>query len=435
MRYQIEIQPRDVLFFRDARPMGGSSEGAGGNWPLPSVFFSAMRSALLEKWPQGNAEFESVDHRYTDNEKNKGITALFGGLKTLGPFPQKDGVPHFPLPLDVEAGGIMQPIPLDNETESGTSPPVKPGIATNLPKPLKYAVANTRPPSKEELGDWIDLSALNRYLNGEAKIEAVRNEEVFAVESRPGVGIDPDTHANQKSIFYQAEYLRLHDDAEMLAFAECPGIKRGGDNVGDLLDVFFADSAKRSIVFGGQRGLAYMEARRDPRKIAKPETKGKLVKWVLLTPALFVNGARKDTPLHECDIKGWLPGWVDAETGRVRLKGERPARKDYRARKEWREAINNQPDIGASLVAARIGKPYVASGWRLNQDDGSGGGVPKPTRLLVPAGSVYYFECDSEKDAQALVDSLHAQVKSDLLGEQGYGFGVCASWQANNEMR
>ncbi|MBN2686193.1 MAG: hypothetical protein JXR40_13005 [Pontiellaceae bacterium] len=44
--YQLQIEPRDVLFFPDARPMAASSVGEGARWPVPQVFHNAMLSAL-----------------------------------------------------------------------------------------------------------------------------------------------------------------------------------------------------------------------------------------------------------------------------------------------------------------------------------------------------------------------------------------------------
>jgi hypothetical protein len=56
----------------------------------------------------------------------------------------------------------------------------------------------------------------------------------------------------------------------------------------------------------------------------------------------------------------------------------------------------------------------------------------------VPAGAVYYFACDSAKDAAALASALnwHGETpgttirnrRSTLLGEKGFGLGVCGTW-------
>ena len=90
--------------------------------------------------------------------------------------------------------------------------------------------------------------------------------------------------------------------------------------------------------------------------------------------------------------------------------------------------------IEAKLVAAHIGKPEIISGWA----QGKRGGA-KSTLLAVPAGSVYYFEASSDEQAQKLVSVLNWKSNKDssssvnrrsaLMGEKGYGIGVCAPWQ------
>jgi hypothetical protein len=42
----ILLQPTDVLFFRDGRPMTGSLAGHGDAWPLPNVINAAFHAAL-----------------------------------------------------------------------------------------------------------------------------------------------------------------------------------------------------------------------------------------------------------------------------------------------------------------------------------------------------------------------------------------------------
>ena len=42
----ILLEPTDVLFFRDGRPMSGSLSGHGAAWPLPNVISHAFHAAL-----------------------------------------------------------------------------------------------------------------------------------------------------------------------------------------------------------------------------------------------------------------------------------------------------------------------------------------------------------------------------------------------------
>ena len=78
MCYQITIDPRDRLFFRDAKPISGSDVGGGANWPLPSLFHSAFISALYEKWPL-HQSWEQP-HTGNDSDKNSDKSRMrFGG--------------------------------------------------------------------------------------------------------------------------------------------------------------------------------------------------------------------------------------------------------------------------------------------------------------------------------------------------------------------
>ncbi|NOY80076.1 MAG: hypothetical protein GXP31_03630 [Kiritimatiellaeota bacterium] len=413
------IHPRDLLFFRDARPMGGSSEGAGAQWPLPSVLHSALLSAFHDRWPEDEQGWESKHIHHTDREQKKfatgkNTTMRFGGLRTVGPFPwlqtgrekKKDAkaLPaglYLPTPADIVEGGLMQPVKLIG--------------SHNLPPPLQYAVASPLPPSKDKPGAWIAACELRNYLAGNAAaIPTAETGELYDTEARPGVGIDPDTHANRQSVFYQAEYLRLRADVGMAFLAEAKAKKYGEKSGIDLFEKFLAGDTAQPLILGGQRGLAAVRRQPGADDLALASPKGSIrIKWVLLAPALFENG--------------WRPDWV-GENGKVLLK-QMPDRAAFPTRKAWREAARTCPEIPAVLVAARIPKPVAVSGWKLRVDGGPRPGGPKPTRLLVPAGAVYYFECADEAAGAALVRQLHLKVKSQRLGEQGFGFGVCGTWE------
>lgn len=404
------LNPRDVLFFRDAKPMGGSSAGAGANWPLPGTLHSAVMSTFHDKWPEGSAH-ESAHQNWTKKEKEKGrdktTLARFGALNTIGPFPCKENELMLPTPLDVAKGALASPV---NRLGSD-----------NLPSPLKYPVATLAPPTKDKPAPWTSVKDYAEYLrSGTWDVPTVRSEELYSVEQRPGVGINAETHAGEEGIFYQAEYLRLRNEVSLSFWGKAQAIKHAEKEGADLLSMLCEEEAPSGLIFGGQRGVSWLS--RDDKKSASieallppPSTETCCIKWVLLTPALFAQG--------------WLPDWVDT-SGSVALKNLLP-RGDFPTRKAWREASKDAPPIGAELVAAHVGKPITTSGWKLNMTSDSSGGTPKATRLLVPASSVYYFECETptQAQAQALVKQLHLKVKSQMLGEKGFGFGVCGTWK------
>ena len=418
MCYELEINPRDVMYFRDGSPIGASSDGSGAMWPLPSTFYSALMSALHNRFPERNPDFET-EHK-TEKMRKSGITGdpnmktskmRFGGLRTWGPFPKVGNTIYVPTPLDLVVGGV------DNSS-GGIMNPVNILGSSNLPKPIKYPVASTVKPSKKELGEWLPLYEFVKYLKGETVgLKTVCSSELFTSESRPGIAIDAKTGTTEEGKFYSAEYLRLNRGVSMASFAECEAKRFGNDDVQDMLAEFFKGKKLEGVIFGGQRGVVWLENKRDrcresPISIERSPNNSRLVKWVLLSPAYFKQG--------------WLPGWLD-EDGKVMLKEK--VERGTMSRKEWRDKINNAPEISAKLVAARNGKPIVASGWKLDKDADNAGGSAKATRLYVPAGSVYYFECENEAEAAKLVKVLHGQTKSDALGEKGFGLGVCSTWK------
>jgi hypothetical protein len=191
------------------------------------------------------------------------------------------------------------------------------------------------------------------------------------------------------------------------------------------------------------------------------------IKWVLLSPSVYPSIAEKEvccTDDHRRKMSGheggWLPNWVApvddfrvwrgdqedrVEKGRVLLKREIP--RNGQPRDTWRRAVRNAPFLDCRLVAARMPKPIVLTGWSerlhlLAHETASGESEvkhgPRPTLMAVPPGAVYYFE---GKDAPLLAEVLawHGlertnisrvqNRRSTLLGEKGYGLGVCGTWE------
>jgi len=419
MCYEIEIIPRDVMYFRDARPIGASADGSGGNWPLPSTMHSAMMSALHTRFKQQISQWESKHIHLSEHEKNNNKIAKssfqFGGLKTWGPFPKTaaNNMIYLPTPADLlpsnntnyQVAGVMQPV----DISLGKS---------NLPKPVKYPVTSTTKPSKKELGQWLSIEQFQKYLDDDiAGLITTPTKDLYQTETRPGIAINAETNTTEDGKFYSAEYLRLKKNISMVAFTHCEAKKYQNNNSKDLFQEFFTDSNRSAFIFGGQRGVAWLESVRTkkttPLSIPPSKTTAIHIKWVLISPAYFTNG--------------WIPGFIEQDSGKVMLKEK--IERSTMTRKQWREKLQTTPPIGAKLVAARIPKAIPTSGWKIDKDGNGAGGAAKASKLLVPAGSVYYFECNNQQEAKKLIDSLHGQTKSDHLGEQGFGLGLCGTWK------
>lgn len=445
----IILEPTDVLFFRDGRPMGGSLAGHGAGWPTP-IIVSAAFHAALHRAGLGGGHLHRRGARgvyATDAQRDR----KFGSLTTVGPFPVKvSGAAQtwfFPRPLDLQDASLnpaLLPTDLFDPIES------------SLPGPLAYAVANRLPPNKDsEAKSWLAKDAYEKYLQGSTdnlENKASVNDSEFAdQEHNIGIGIDPATgttgQGDGAGKIYSAHYLRLQNDWRMGVLAETKD-KEFAPYGGDQVKALFDGQNRHHIIVGGQQRVctAFLQngeiqlpaGKRHGFGISK-NTKH-LVKWVLLSPAVWPDIIDDDAKNIVPHSGGWLPNWVDQKTGAVLLKAGDTERQNGETRVHWRQRVCGLPSITAHLVAAIVPKPVIVTGWALPNDtsDVPLGGA-KSTHLAVPAGAVYYFEADSATEAQNLADALnwhggepHSNTvknrRSTLLGEKGFGLGVCGTW-------
>jgi len=365
------LQPRDRLFLRDARPMAASDAGLGANWPRPDQLWNAIINAFHRAWPGPKLQsWEGAAHTKRATDKHQDSSFRFGALKTLGPFPSKDDEIYFPFPLDWN----MEIVPC---------------AGTDLPAPLTHAF-RAMTIGKADHPQWLSLSDYTRYLAGES-FEPIK-PDLYDEERTIGIAINPETGTtgDDDHKLYQAEYLRLRPDVSLAFTASCK-ITPKGDVCVTVDDVFKLPDAPQELILGGQQGVAGLTARAAELRLPQAKITTQYLRWTLLSPAVF--------------SAGWLPGWCrdsrkapEAPLGTVMLR-----------------------EASASLIAARVGKPLPFSGWDL-QSKG-----PKPTVLAVPAGSCYVFDCETVEKARTLAALLHGRPRSDRFGEKGFGIGVCSS--------
>lgn len=168
-----ELTPKDVLFFRDGRPMDVDKAqedvrniGHGANWPRPDHLFKGVIHALI-------GERMASESAYGE----------FGGLKVFGPFPKKDGGEiYLPRPLDWD----MRPYPCKN--------------ATDLPDPLECGFLDRRE-GKKKYPAWVTLADFKSYLGGKDRdlpAFPYSDGDLFKTEVRIGNTLDPRTHASKR---------------------------------------------------------------------------------------------------------------------------------------------------------------------------------------------------------------------------------------------
>lgn len=400
-----ELQPLDTLFFKDARPMksGAGSGGHGASWPLPTVLHEALRSALLAQAGGVSLGKGVAHHKTSDSGKKREshvVSDLFRSLRTVGPFPMCKNTLYFPLPSDV--------VPTDEKGESVTvmAPLSEAPGKSNYPQAWLKPVYPKAPPSKVKLPPWVAADWFNQYLHSQVS-SAPPKIPLYDTEHRIGIGIDPEKRTAADKQIYSAEHLRLRTDVRLwfsAGLSKRDQAHNGNTDLAKLVDQYLS-------LGGESRMCRIAESRVDLTDMIPPP--GKLIKWVLVAPAMF--------------RAGWLPNWVNESDGKVRLKKGATERsgteKETEERKVWRERVRNMTDIDAHLIAVCIPKPIHFSGWDLAI------GGPKPTVLAVPVGSAYYFKAQTEEDGRALVKALHGRTQSDYFGEKGMGLGFCGVWQ------
>ncbi|QSR89208.1 type III-B CRISPR module-associated protein Cmr3 [Methylacidiphilum caldifontis] len=412
----LDLIPFDTLFFRDSRPLAaGSSFGHGANWPLPCTIHGALRTALLSFAGELPSEPKNGCQRKGKVMGEIGTDA-FNWLNIKGPFPVdlRNEEVYFPRPLDLSLDSDLKtlkscrPLKISNNT-----------YKSNLPSPICYPVVSSTPPTKKEAPRWIPSSLFERYLKEESFIYDV--EKVFwDSEYRIGIAIDPESQTVVESQFFAAEHLRLREDFALRVLTNSPPDHKKQNTTEQSLTPENLDQL--TITVGGEnRFCKVKKASKQLDFSNKDHIQSTRLKWVLLTPAIF--------------RQGFLPGWINANSTAqwnvcLRLV-EKESRREFRRRRKidpnWKYVPENDPaeQIIARLVAAFIGKPVAINGWEIFS--GSGGG-PKPTLLAVPAGSVFYFETESENETKKLAEALHFRCRSDFYGEKGLGLGLCGTW-------
>jgi hypothetical protein len=481
------LQPTDVLFFRDGRPMTLGLAGHGAAWPLPNITSAALHAAL---WRSG-CETDVHPHRRGRNGQYSQDPAhrdrKFGSLLQAGPFPVRVkpenpaapdaattatpdiGTWFFPRPADVQA----RENPSELQTILRPSDPPEqwtPGERSSLPAPLRYATVSCQPPTKKTLPvRWLGTAEYERYL-GETTPglavplppkAALADTAIFHSEYTVGIGIDPATATQDGKRIYSAHYLRLRDEFRLGIATEAHD-KDFPQHGGDLIKALFNGDPARIVVGGQQRICTVRRFDAGPLPFPRGVTTfarqahGKCrVKWVLLSPALWpeIPPKKKDGTLQNAHPGGWLPNWVFLDWDPAKLEAKPNARNGEvqltsgpGLRKAERKNTKAGETIHARLVAAIVPKPIVVTGWALaNGSAAKPDAGAKSTHLAVPAGAVYYFETQdgltgtAEEQAAALANALNwhggdttfttiKNRRSTLMGEKGFGLGVCGAW-------
>ncbi len=392
----LEILPRDPLVFRDGRPFSAfpGAKVRGFPFPMPQTLAGAVRGRIGEA-----RGYEPGEERWD-------------GLK-------KEVAVHGPLLFDRKNGEVLIPAPLDAvfmKKEGQGNPrlfrlkPARPpnGILWNMPEGLAPLMGDLPEGKPEPMPNFWRWERYEQWL-----LESIQGEEEISPhelgiaklprEYRTHVKIDTQTSTAEESMLFETEGLVfLYNPSENgekgLSAARELGLLARVEAEDLPLDAL---SGFRPL--GGERRLAAWVWRGEEIAIPKPPERliqalrqTKRARLILATPAYFDSDPPYLPPME--------PGHVFTLAG-LRVK----------------------------LVAVAVGRPVTVSGWDLLKES------PKPSRRLVPAGSVYFIELLGDPGTAAIKEWVEALWLRPLPGQpqedqnDGFGLTLLGAWTPEKE--
>lgn len=356
----IEIKAIDTLFFRDGKPFERSED----NWaegifpPNPSVLYGAIRSAFFA----GNSEFIGKFDSNEDPTKNLQISAIWimmqNRLLCSAPL-------DYSLHEDISSNGKhkISPTRLMSRHEGNF-------VSSLDHQSIKFKTIPFSYDEKKYVDKlFVDKSDLLQY-NSEEIILAEKQDDIFVIENKIGVGLDKKTRSNRKGLVYRVGLIRLKDefnDDELSSPS--------------LVVAYNLDFVPSILKLGAEGKTAVCDAYHGKlsKPIDKSKTNSKFFRIVLLTPAFSKEGALIN---------------IDSLIG---------------------------DGVKLELQSAYVGKPLSIGGWDIKLKE------PKPMRKAIPAGSTFHYEIKSSHTYEQ-VSSLFSEVASISCDElsQKQGFGLFA---------
>ncbi len=392
----LEILPRDPLVFRDGRPFSASpgAKVRGFPFPMPQTLAGAVRGRIGEArgYRPGEGRWNGL----------KREVAVHGPLL----FDRKNGEAFIPAPLDaVFMKKEEQGNPRLFRLKPGTPPN---GILWNMPEGLAPLMGDLPEGKPETMPSFWRWERYKQWL-----LESISSEEEIVPhelgisglprEYRTHVKINPDTFTAEESMLFETEGLVFlynpseKGEKELSAALELGLLARveAEDLPLDALTSFHPLGGERRLAawVWGNKEIAMPK---PPERLVQDIQRTKRARLILATPAHFDSDPAYLPPME--------PSHVFTLAG-LRVK----------------------------LVAAAVGRPVTVSGWDLLQN------VPKPSRRLVPAGSVYFIELQGDPGVEAIEKWVEALWLRPLPGQpqedqnDGFGLALLGAWTLGKE--
>lgn len=387
----LELTPHDPLIARDGRPfgIGQGNRMRSLTWFWPSLVAGSFRTALVK----ANSAWDFTWRHFTETELKS--------VAVAGVLPVCQQQLYLPAPLDCawhkETKALLRSTPQMLES----------GCGTDLPDGLRPVMLTYEQAAEDFKAEtppaWWPLTQYEEWLTS----SAVRYEPDWftsdflttpKMAQRDHVALDAARGAAAESLLFASSNLHL---THLPRHDPNPGKKNRpfSERFAEIrlsVRVTVPECSKLTVPspfsgwypLGGERRLIHWQACQEPvagwvcpEPIKMALSSTAKVRLVLATPAIFRNG--------------WKP---DLENGPLK-------------------------DTGLKLVGVCCGRWKAVSGWSLAPPRG-----PKPTRRMVPAGSVYFFECEPGAAAKLSEQWLHPISDDEQERNDGFGLAVWGIW-------
>lgn len=300
----LELEPLDVLFFRDGRPFGPATRATTG-MPQPQTLTGALRTWLLDRLGV-NFKRLGVDiaegRSFAEATASQGAEAV-GRLSFRGPWFARDGERLVATPANIE---------IDADGNLARLDPLRRGTLGWQKDDLLPLWRRARGATKRR-GGYLKADGVNAYLAGHAPEpdHIVDDDDLFATEDRVGIGMDVEKRSAREGQIYAVRLLRLRPEARLIV-----------DVFGSHDDLSILPKGEDLLAIGGEARRAIVRRTASPAR--SPATShafdGKLA--LLTTPAPFGNWA----PPGLTPVAAAMPGHVAVSGWDLARGGPKPNR-------------------------------------------------------------------------------------------------------------
>lgn len=376
----LALFPRDGFSSKDGRGWYTSDIGRSRShaWPMPNVLRGALRNAFgRERASQSGFDWQR-DTEGVRIVKSCAVCRRVG--EPLGAEHRMWPAPADAVQLrdDAEEGNVRRLIPTRTTRRAGGGTL---GNRDDAAMEALWLPAIPRGKTQPSPMFWTDAEMI-AWLTGQPvqRCDPRDPRRTPVVRTDIGLAINPDTQAAEPSM------LRSSDITEGLVRAPS-GVWEWGIVMEIALPGEATKLARGPLFVGGKRRLSFPEEISAPMfDGAPPLAPSRYVRLALATPADFAHG--------------WIPDGFAAET----IDGE-PV------------YLGALPGVRGPVIlrAAIVPRPVPLSTWDMVAR------APRKTRLLVPAGSVYFVE---KRGGDFTREELRALWLAQLGGARDEGLGL-----------